>query len=219
MLACVYLMTGICLVHGVKEFRRYWGIFKIRAHQTRESARLRRFQSHIERPVAWLRNCDKDSLRMEAVGHPMRLADALVQEAIMAAAALEDGSGPSRGGPWAHPHFGEKGRAEAKKVARIAGRAPTIAQARADVLEYALSLDDDSFLRMHCLDQKFGSDSHEKEQGPRPRRRRKGKRYQSGYQKRKRWGLRGWAFLYHKYGCDVEANQRKSLATRTRLNS
>ena len=46
-----------------------------------------------------------------------------------------------------------------------------------------------------------------------------GKRYQSGYQKRKSWGLKGWAFLYHKYGSDVEKNQRSSLATRTRARS
>ena len=62
-------------------------------------------------------------MRMEAVGHPMGLADALVQEAIMAAAALEDGQGPSRGGPWAHPHLGDTGRAGANAVSRIAGRA------------------------------------------------------------------------------------------------
>ena len=155
---------------------------------------------------------------MEAVGHPMGLADALVQEAIMAAAALEDGQGPSRGGPWAHPHLGDTGRAEAKAVSRIAGRASSPAQARADVLEYAMSLDEGSYLRMHCMDQQFKSDSHETEQGRRPRTRR-GKRYQSGYQKRKSWGLKGWAFLYHKYGSDVKKNQRSSLATRTRARS
>ena len=179
MLAGLYLMTGMCLVHGVMECRRYWGIYKVRANQTRESARLRRFQSHTEKPVAWLRNCDKDTLKMEAIGHLMCLADALVQEAIMAAAGLEDGNGPSRGGPWAHPHLGDKGRAEAKQVARIAGRASTPAQARAAVLEYAMTLGEDSYLRMHCLDQNFNSDSHETEQGTRPRKRR-GRRYQSG---------------------------------------
>ena len=218
MLACVYLMTGMCLVHGVREWRRYWGIYKIRANQTRESARSRRFKNHVTRPVAWLKNCDASTMRMEAVGHPMGLADALVQEAIMAAAALEDGQGPSRGGPWAHPHLGDTGRAEAKAVSRIAGRASSPAQARADVLEYAMSLDENSYLRMHCMDQQFKSDSHETEQGRRPRTRR-GKRYQSGYQKRKSWGLKGWAFLYHKYGSDVEKNQRSSLATRTRARS
>ena len=218
MLACVYLMTGMCLVHGIKEWRRYWGIYKVRAHQTRESGRTRRFQSHLERPVAWLRGCDKDTLEMEAIGHPMQLADALVQEAIMAAAAFEDNNGPSRGGPWAHPHLGEKGRAEAKRVARIAGQASTPAEARANVLEYATSLSEDSYLRMHRLDQKFTSDSHETEQGAWPRGRRK-KKYQSGYQKRTSWGLKGWAFLNHKYGCDVAKNQKKSLSTRTRNNS
>ena len=218
MLACVYLITGICLVHGVKECRRYFGIFKIRANQTRESARLRRYQSHIERPVAWLKNCDASSMVMEAVGHPMRLADALVQEAIMIAAALEDGQGPVRGGPWAHPHLGENGRAEARAVGRLAGRAATPADARAAVLEYAMNLDEDSYLRMHCLDQQFISDSREGEQGRRPRKRR-GKHYQSGCQKRKSWGLKGWAFLRHKYGADVKRNMEKSLATRTRANS
>jgi hypothetical protein len=81
-----------------------------------------------------------------------------------------------------------------------------------------MTLGEDSYLRMHCLDKSFNSDSHETEQGTRPRKRR-GKRYQSGYQKRMSWGLRGWAFLYHKYGCNVAKNQRSSLATRTRANS
>ena len=155
---------------------------------------------------------------MEAVGHPMNLADALVQEAIMAAAAFEDGNGPSRGGPWAHPHLGDRGRAEAQQVARIAGRAPTPAKAREDVLEFAMNSGEDSYLQMHCLDKPFKSDSQETEQGRRPRAR-KLKRYQSGCQKRKSWGLKGWAFLYHKYGSDVATNQRNSLATRTRNNS
>jgi hypothetical protein len=112
----------------------------------------------------------------------------------------------------------EKGRLEAKAVCRLAARASTPAQARADVLGYAMSLGEDSYLRMHCLDQQFSSDSHETEQGPRPRRRR-GKHYQSGHQQRKSWGLKGWDFLRHKYGADVNANLRKSLATRTRANS
>ena len=81
-----------------------------------------------------------------------------------------------------------------------------------------MSLDVNSYLRMHCMNQQFKSDSHETEQGRRPRTRR-GKRYLSGYQKRKSWGLKGWKFLYRKYGSDVEKNQRSSLATRTRARS
>ena len=136
----------------------------------------------------------------------------------MTAAALEDGQGPVRGGPWAHPHLGECGRAEARAVGRLAGRAANPAEARAAVLEYAMSRDEDSYLRMHCLDQQFTSDSQEAEQRRRPRKR-QGKQYQSGCQKRKSWGLKGWDFLRHKYGANVAVNMRNSLATRTRANS
>ena len=82
-----------------------------------------------------------------------------------------------------------------------------------------MNLDEDSYLRMYCMDQQFNSDSHETEQGRRPRRRRAKKHYQSGYQKMTSWGLKGWAFLYRKYGVDVKKNQKSSLATRTRVHS
>ena len=219
MLACVYLMLGTCLVHGEKVVRRYYGIFKMRSNQTRESARRRREESHWQRPVKWLRGADPWSLRMEGVGHPMNERDALIQEAILTARGLDDGGGPVRGGPWSNPHMGNTSRDEAAKVKRLAANAESPAEARRNVLEYAESLDDDSYLRRHCLDLRFYTDSHEEEQGAPKRKRGKGKRYHSGNIKRKRWLLTGAAKQRHKYGADVEVNRQSMLAMRSREHS
>ena len=136
MLACVYLLTAVLVLHGERVVRRYYGIFKMRSGQTRESARQRREKAHLERPVKWLRGCDPWTLKMDAVGHPMGVQDALLQEAILTAQALDDDEGPVRGGPWANPYMGSLGREEAAKVRRLAARASSPAEAREQVLEY-----------------------------------------------------------------------------------
>ena len=152
---------------------------------------------------------------MEAVGHPMNVQSALIQEAILTAQALDDKGDPVRGGPWSNPHLGEAGRAEAAKVRRLAASAGSPAEARRKVLEYAESLDDDSYLRRHVLDLQFYSDSQEVRQTA-PKR---GKRYASGHRKRKRWGLTGDEKERHTYGRDVEMNRANNLAMRSRENS
>jgi len=52
-------------------------------------------------------------------------------------------------------------------------------------------------------------------QGPK----RKGKRYDTGSRKRKKWGLAGKAFMQHKYGADVDVNRAANLAKRSRAHS
>ena len=168
-LACVYLLTATCLVDGVLKERRYYGIFRIFANQTRESARQARERRHLEQPVAWLRSARPDTVTMRALGRPMDVSFALAEEAIQKAAALVDGGAPCRGGPWAHPRLGNKGLEEAGQVRRLVSRASTPSEARVAVLEYAKNLDDTSYLKRHCLDLPFNRDSAENLMGPRRR--------------------------------------------------
>jgi hypothetical protein len=136
MLACCYLITAVCLVHGERILRRYYGIYKIRANQCRESARRRREQSHLEKPVKWLGAADLSTFEMVAVGHPMAVQQALLQEAILTAEAFGDKGPPCRGGPWSNPKIGQKGRDEITDVRRLARNAACPSDARQQVLEY-----------------------------------------------------------------------------------
>ena len=147
MLACCYLITAVCLVHGERILRRYYGIYKIRANQCRESARRHREQSHLEKPVKWLGAADLSSFEMVAVGHPMAVQQALLQEAILTAEAFGDKGPPCRGGPWSNPKVGQKGRDEITDVRRLARNAACPSDARQQVLEYCRKKTDISCLR------------------------------------------------------------------------
>ena len=113
MWACVCLRSAVCVVAGAKQVRRYTGIFKNRKTQTRESARKNRERHHAEQPVEWLRQSDPSTVIVKAVGQPMSVKQALLQEAIDTAHALVDGEGPVRGGPWANSKIRERSHAEA----------------------------------------------------------------------------------------------------------
>jgi len=219
MLACVYMISAACIVDGTKTMRRYIGVFKIRKNQTRESARRKRAKEHMEQPVEWLRSSDPTSVDMTAVGQPMSIGQALLQEAIDTAHALVDGDGPVRGGPWANSRMHERSYDEAAQVRRLVAQADSRADARQLVLDYAVSLPEDSYLRRHCLDLKFASDSQESQRShftaAERAQRMKGRSY-SGCQKRKHRGLVGEAFEMHKWGADVATNKRRSLAKRSR---
>ena len=91
----------------------------------------------------------------------MSVEQALLQEAIDTAHALVDGEGPVRGGPWANSTIRERSQAEAAHVRRLVAMADSREDARQLVLDYALSLPEDSYLRQHCLDLTFLSDSQE----------------------------------------------------------
>ena len=147
MLACCYLITAVCLVHGERILRRYYGIYKIRANQCRESTRRHREQSHLEKPVKWLGAADLSSFEMVAVGHPMAVQQALLQEAILTAEAFGDKGPPCRGGPWSNPKNGQKGRDEITGVRRLARNAACHSDARQQVLEYCRKKTDISCLR------------------------------------------------------------------------
>ena len=68
---------------------------------------------------------------------------------------------------------------------------------------------------MHVEDTAFLADSQWGAQRPK----RKGKRYDTGSRKRKKWGLTGKAFMQHKYGADVDVNRAANLAKRSRAHS
>ena len=222
MLACVYMLSAVCVVAGAKEVRRYIGIFKIRKNQTRESARKNREKHHAVLPVEWLRQSDPATVTMRAVGQPMRVEEALLQEAIDTAHALVDGEGPVRGGPWANSCIRQRSLGEADQVRRLVAMADSREDARQLVLDYALSLPEDSYLRQHCLDLTFSSDSQESQRthfSAKERANRINGRPYSGSQKRKHRGLVGDKFELHKWGADVVENKRRSLAQRSRVYS
>ena len=222
MLACVYILSAVCVVAGAKEVRRYIGIFKIRKNQTRESARKCREKHHADQPVEWLRQSDPSTVTMTAVGQPMSVGQALLQEAIDTAHALVDGEGPVRGGPWANACIRQRSHGEAAQVRRLVAMADSREDARQLVLDYALSLPQDSYLRQHCLDLTFSSDSQESQRAHFSAKERAsrciGKPY-SGSQKRKHRGLVGDEFEMHKWGSDVVENKKRSLAQRSRMYS
>ena len=157
--ACVYLLTATCLVNHVLSERRYFGIFPIYRNQSRESARQARERRHLEQPVAWLRSARPETMVMRAIGRLMDVPSALAEEAIQTARHLVDGGPPVRGGPWAHPKLGNRGLREAAQVRRICARAGSPQEARDAVLQYAQSLDDDSYLKRHCAHLSFNRDS------------------------------------------------------------
>ena len=221
--ACTYILTGRCSTSAGWEERDYVGVFRVKANQTRESARSCREMNHVGKPVKWMQQSDPDSLEMKVVGHTMTVQEALVQEAILTASRYTSGTVPVRGGPWAHPHIGVAGRQEIKAVNRISARAENPAAARRAVLEYATSLSETSYLHMHCWNKPFRSDTAEALMSARggARRRRTSGPSQSGARKRHRWGLTPGSdeFMRHKFGADVALNRANDLAKRSRANS
>ena len=209
-LACCYLLTAtVLLPNGVREQRRYYGIFKVKANQTRTSAAAKRLERRIATPVKWLRLAIANTMQIHPIGHVMSLEEALTQEAVFVAQALNQGGQPCRGGPWSCPHVGAQGRKEAAEVRRLAARAPDAAAARASVIAYARELSEKSYLRKHIEDKSFRIDSAEEIMGP-PARKRK-KLSPSGNNKRKRKGLKPGTAAYnaHKWGSDVVANRSR----------
>ena len=209
--ACCYLLTAtILLPRGVQERRRYYGSFKIKAGSTRTSAASTRLERHIGTPVKWLCAALPDTLEMRPIGHAMSWQHALVEEAILSARAMTDGGDPCRGGPWANPHVGSKGREEAEQVCRLAARAVNAASARAAVIDYAQTLSSDSYLRRHIQNISY-SDSAERMMGSPVVRKRRSGPSQSGNQKRVRQGLKPGTAAYkkHKWGADVVLNRRR----------
>ena len=192
--------------------RRYYGIFKIFANQTRDSARQAREERHRTQPVAWLRAARPATMIMRACGHILSLEDALVEEAIRTAVAMVDKGSACRGGPWAHPHINSRGLEEAAEARRLNDKAGSPKEAREAVSEYAQSLGDDSYLKRHCLNLSFNRDSAEVQMGsPAAKRKRKSGKSMSGNLKRKSWGLRSGTDAYnaHKWGSDVQENLRR----------
>ena len=127
--------------------------------------------------------------------------------------------GPVRGGPWANSNIRERSQAEAAHVRGLVAMADSREDARQCVLDYALSLPEDSYLRQHCIDLTFSSDSQESQRchflATEKANRSAGRPY-SGCQKRKRRELVGDAFEMHKWGANVQENKKRNLAQRSR---
>ena len=212
-LALLYLLTATCYVENQDQQRRYYGVCKVNANQTRQTAAARRLAYHKSHPVAWMKHALPDTMSLSPVGQCMSMQNALAEETIHTACAFVDGGDAVRGGPWCGPHVGSVGRSEMAAVRRLAEKAVDAAEARAGVLAHAARLPETSGMRKHCENLRFGRDTAPF--GPARKscwpQRRKGP---SGCQKRKRAGLTpgSWAWEEHKWGSDVAANRASDNA-------
>ena len=212
-LAICYVCTAeVASKHG-KETRRYIGVTKLRGRPSHAAAAARE-QRHAETPVKWLAAADASTLVLRPCGHAMAVEQALAQEALLTAQALFDGGPPCRGGPWALPWIGVRGRAEARAVYELWCQASDDAAARAAVLEYGQGLGVSSYLRLHLADAAFHTDSAAVQMGERAPLRTSGPsgRSRSGHDKRLR---KGWAYtsaehVGHKWGSLVTLNRSRN---------
>ena len=214
---CVPAFCGLCCSWNKAGAALQWYI-QNSENRIREPARKNRERHHAEQPVEWLRQSDPSTVIVKAVGQPMRVKQALLQEAIDTAHALVDGEGPVRGGPWANSNIRERSQDEAAHVRRLVAVADSRQDARQLVLDYALPLPEDSYLRQHCLDLTFSSDSQESQQchfSAKEKANRGAGRPYSGCQKRKYRKLVGDEFEMHKWGANVEENKKRGLARRS----
>ena len=111
-LALLYLLTATCYVENQDQQRRYYGVCKVNANQTRQTAAARRLAYHRSHPVAWMKHALPDTMSLSPVGHCMSMQNALAEETIHTACAFVDGGDAVRGGPWCGPHVGSVGRSE-----------------------------------------------------------------------------------------------------------
>jgi hypothetical protein len=207
---------------GSKQERRYFGIFKIRGNQTKESAGLRRQQQHNSTPVQWLSGAVLGSVKLVPLGHVMGYGTALIQEAILTAQAMGEGGPPCRGGPWSHSNIGSSSREEVTEVQKLIAGASDLSAARKAVGTYATGRPESSYLKMHCENKSFRSDSGENFMGAyKERRASTSGKSQSGCQKRKRAGLKPGTLAWEKskWASDWKANKAASLAKRSRVSS
>lgn len=183
---------------------------------------MRREEQHNFTPVQWLSGAEPGSVKVVSQGHVMSYDNALVQEAIMTAQAMRDGGPPCRGGPWSHSNIGSSGREEIAMVQQLAAGASDPASARKAVAAYASGRAEDSYLKMHCENKCFRSDSGEEFMGGYKKRRASTSgKSQSGCQKRYRAGLIPGSVEWErsKWASDWQANKARSLANRSRATS
>ena len=212
MLDVCYVVTAFVLAEAGRELRQYFGICKVYANQSVKSALASRRKRHLARPVRWLAALDPTTFVLKQCGHEMTLENALAEEAILTACALQSKGAKSRGGPWAHQKIRKASRLEAKRVHAIWRKAATGAKARELVHEYAAQLPADSYLRLHLANESFNKDTAAPQMGPPSCRKRVSGKSESGHAKRVR---AGWAYddprhKQHKWGGDVVGNRRSN---------
>jgi hypothetical protein len=152
---CCYRLDGVT---DRNQWRSYWGSFKIRPGSTSRVAGDNRFGWHRKSSTPWFRWVKVESLLLEPMGPVLSWQQGLLQEAILAASHI-DANNLHRGGPWSQPDLKPPARGQIREVARIARSAGSAAQARRNVLSYALTLPEDDPLRCHVEDRLWGSRS------------------------------------------------------------
>ena len=133
--------------------RCYYGLTKILRNQTQQDACNKRLEHHIGRPLTCLQSVVWDSAEITPLGRSMTKDNALAQEAIYTAVALE-GDTTARGAFFSCKDLNVFLRNSALMIRRatkgLEGQA-----ARDAVLAYAKTLDEAHPLRKHLADETY----------------------------------------------------------------
>lgn len=108
----------------------YVGASEIRKGASERQTIFARRAFHLNPPkgcskIAWLQGLDEDSLKLEHISGPLRLSDALIEEAREAAKRMMVAGQGSfvRGGPWCRCRLPGEDWAEVEAVAACTNRA------------------------------------------------------------------------------------------------
>ena len=147
---CCYVLSFVCERGGE---RCYYGATEIRNGRSAQAACEVRLRYHRTHPLKWIRLAVENTLQIQALC-TLTKKNALAQEAIHTARALEDWETDVRGACWSGPYMGPAWRAGAAAVRRatsgLSGQ-----QARQAVFDYAATLDEKEPLCRHLAGEPF----------------------------------------------------------------
>ena len=178
MMWCCYLLS-FRTDRGAE--RKYYGTTEMRGGRSAQEACKLRKQYHATHPLKWVRQAVADSLVIQPLEALTEL-NALAQEALLTARALEDSEDSVRGACWSGPYMSAAWRGSAAAV-REATCGLSGQRARQALLNHANSLAEDHPLRRHLAGEPFSGAKQPARELPRLGRR---TRSASGHQKRMR---------------------------------
>ena len=147
---CCYLLS-FRTARG--EERRYYGATELRGQSSAQQACEVRKQYHATHPLKWVRNAVAYSLQIKPLDVLTEL-NALAQEALLTAQALEGSEDSVRGACWSGPYMSAAWRDSAAAVREttwgLSGQ-----RARQALLSYAHTLAEEHPLRRHLAGEPF----------------------------------------------------------------
>ena len=144
----------LCFKTQWSKEKEYYGITEARGSQSPQQAMMIRQKHHLERPLQWMQDGVSSTFAMEVMGPTLSKTNALAEEVILTARALEHSSSSSRGACWSYLRLGAAGRETAKKVRRRV-RGFSGQSARQAVLDFAGTLEEEHPLRCHLEDRPY----------------------------------------------------------------